>query len=61
MSHSTIIKLIADQFIVINGVEVNIHDITAIVINSTGQIIEIYQCMENKKPEDKGELREVEE
>ena len=42
MSHTVTVKMIADQYIEVNGYEINIHDIKTIVVDERGRIIEFY-------------------
>ena len=39
MSHLVVVDLIADQTILINGEEVNIHDLKTIILSDHGYII----------------------
>uniref|UniRef100_A0A6M3KVM7 Uncharacterized protein n=1 Tax=viral metagenome TaxID=1070528 RepID=A0A6M3KVM7_9ZZZZ len=41
MSHTVTVKMIADQYITIDGQEYNIHDIATIYIDSDGQIMKV--------------------
>ena len=43
MSHHVKVGMISDQIIYIKGVEINVHDIATIVVNDSGEIIEVYK------------------
>lgn len=47
MSHSTTIRLIADQEVEFMGVKVNIHDIGAVEIDYKGIVVNVFLEPEN--------------
>lgn len=48
MSHTVQVNMIADQEISINGIEINIHDIKTIYVDSNGKIYDVF-CFEKSE------------